>query len=177
MLSSSSPRRIYAACFLLVIALLSITVTASPVAAPGRQTVVGIYVARELPDQEVYLLNKEAYASNQRFSVFVGDIQGFRVSAKTGPLEIERIEVPRYSRGALKTSVLQFFGKASINTAPQELQQTLQTLGDIQQLQLTSDGEITDDLVYVDAVMRYFDLENGEWKDVYQSMKARRQKT
>ncbi|KAJ3982502.1 hypothetical protein F5890DRAFT_1567223 [Lentinula detonsa] len=96
MLSSSSPRRIYAACFLLVIALLGITVTASPVAAPGRQTDVSIYVARELPDQEVYLLNQEAYASNQRFSVFVGYIQGFRVSAKTGPLEIERIEVPRY---------------------------------------------------------------------------------
>ncbi|KAJ3730879.1 hypothetical protein DFJ43DRAFT_1155998 [Lentinula guzmanii] len=171
MLSSSSPRRIYAACFLLVIALLSITVTASPVA----QDDVDIYVARELRGRKDYLSTRELYASNQRFSVFVGNIQGFRVSAEPGPLKIERIEVPRLPAGGLNTSVLQFFGKARINTAPQELQQTLQTLGDITQLQLTSDGAITDDLVYVDAVMRYLRLDNETWEVLYKKLKKSRE--
>ncbi|KAJ3992618.1 hypothetical protein F5050DRAFT_1787595 [Lentinula boryana] len=180
MLSSSSPRRIYAACFLLVVALLSITVTASPVVAPQKRSNVEyceIYVARELPNRPGYLFNTITYSSNQQLSVFIGAIRGFRVSAEPGPLKIEQIEVPKYRNGGLKESVLRSFGKVPIDKDPKALQETLQTLGDIRQLQLVSDGEITDDLVYVDAVMRHFHLESQEWEGIYRTMKAGRQGT
>ncbi|KAJ3793066.1 hypothetical protein GGU11DRAFT_432483 [Lentinula aff. detonsa] len=173
MLSSSSPRRIYAACFLLVIALLGITVTAIPVAAPDPQDDVvyyDIYVARKPPNQRNYLFNNKRYMYNQQLSVFVGDIQGFRVSAKPSPLKIERIQVPKDQNGAPRTSVLRSFGKARISKDPKALQETLQTLGDIRQLQRVSDGAITDDLVYVDAVLRHFQLENKTWKGIYGRM-------